>query len=468
VDVGFVLLRAGATVVAVNRFLALAAGTLGASLVLLVGAPLAHADEVDDAVAALKTSPVYVAPGVTTPTIDQAAVSAAIGSQPIKIAVLPADDYGTPAKAYSAAGKIGQAIAPSSPLTVAVIAGRSFNAASSTYCAGSASTVARDAVEANKAVLQRTNDVTSTVQAFLTGLRSRPVSGSSACQGSSAAGKSDIDKAGSDGGSAWPWVLGLGAVGVAGVGGAGAFAVSRRRRRLKEMEGRRAEVLSLYDRLGADVQNLHGGDDPVVRQALADAAERYTATGSQLSQADTHQEFDVARRTALEGLQAARTARLKLGLDPGPELPPIAPATGEQLRAPAEVQAGGKSYQGYPEYTPGAPYYYGGGGGYPGGWYSFPFWETVLLGSVLSGGFGGFGGGFGGGGFDAGYDRGYDAGRDDNQDSGGGFDGGGGDWGGGSGWTGGGGDWGGGGGFGGGGGDWGGGGGGGDSGGGCW
>jgi hypothetical protein len=254
-------------------------------------------------------------------------------------------------------------------------------------------------------------------------------------------------------------VLGLGAVGLVGVGGGGAYAISRRRRRLKELEGRRAEVLSLYDRLGADVQNLHG-DDPIVRQALADAAERYTATGSQLSQADTHQEYDVARRTALEGLQAARTARLKLGLDPGPELPPIAPAYGEQLSAPQQVNAGGKSYQGYPEYTPGAPYYYGGGGGYPGGWYSFPFWETVLLGSVLSGG---FGGGFGGGGFDSGYDRGYDAGRDDNQDSGGFGGGGGGDWGGGSGWTGGGGDWGGGGG----GGDWGGGGGG-DSGGGSW
>ncbi len=448
-----------------NRFLAVAAGTLGASLVMLLGAPVAHADEVDDAVTALKTSSVYVAPGVTTPKIDQAAVQAAIGSQPIKIAVLSSDNYGSVSKAFDAAKQIGGTIAPNAPLTVGVVAGRSFSAASSAYCSGSASTVAKDAIDANRTTLQRTEDVTSTIQAFVTGLQSRPVSGSASCQGSSANGQSDIGAASSDSGSAWPWVLGLGAVGVAGVGGAGAYAVSRRRRRLKELEGRRAEVLSLYDRLGADVQNLDG-DDPVVRQALADAAERYNATGSQLSQADTHQEFDVARRTALEGLQAARTARLKLGLDPGPELPPIAPATGEQLRAPQEVQAGGKSYQGYPEYTPGAPYYYGGGAGYPGGWYSFPFWETVLLGSVLSGGFGGFGGGYGGGGFDSGYDRGYDAGRDDNQDSGGGVDGGGGDWGGGSGWTGGGGDWGGGGGFGGGGGDWGGGGG--DSGGGSW
>ena len=251
-----------------------------------------------------------------------------------------------------------------------------------------------------------------------------------------------------------PWVLG--GIGVLGAGGAGAWVLSRRRRRQKEMEGRRAEVLSLYDRLGADVQNLDPGDDPVARQALVDAAERYTATGSQLAHADTHAEYDVARRTALEGLQAARTARKELGLDPGPDLPPIAPTYGDQLTSPQQVQVGEKSYQGYPQYTPGAPYYYGGGGGYPGGWYSFPFWETVLLGSVLSGG---LGGGFGG--YGSGYDRGYEAGRDDSQDSGAdwsGGGGGGGDWGG---WSGGGGDWGGGGG-----GDWGGGGG--DSGGGSW
>jgi hypothetical protein len=455
VDVGFVLVRAGATVTLVNRILAVAGSTVGASLVLLLGAPAAHADEVDDAVTALQTSSVYVAPGVTTPTVDEAAVQSAIGSQPIKIAVLSKSDIGSTSAAYSAAARIGAALAPNSPLTVGVISDGFFNAASSTYCLGVASTVAKDAVTANSKVLTQTKDATSTLQAFVTGLQSRPVSGSTSCRGSSAGGQSDI-KASDSGGSPWPWVLGLGAVGLVGVGGGGAYAVSRRRRRLKELEGRRAEVLSLYDRLGADVQNLHG-DDPVVRQALADAAERYTATGSQLSQADTHQEYDVARRTALEGLQAARTARVRLGLDPGPELPPIAPAYGEQLTAPQEVNAGGKSYRGYPEYTPGAPYYYGGGGGYPGGWYSFPFWETVLLGSVLSGG---FGGGFGGGGFDSGYDRGYDAGRDDNQDSGGG----GGDWGGGSGWSAGGGDWGGGGG-----GDWGGGGGGGgDTGGGSW
>ena len=419
------------TVGGVNRFLTLAAGTAGVCLALLVAAPAAHADAVDDAVNQLRSAPVYVAPGAAEPKIDVDAVTQAIGSKPIKIAVLPAADYGSTSKAFGAAEQIGKALAPDSPMTVGVVAGNNFNAASSQFCAGAASAVARDSVEANKTQLQQTNDVTNTIQSFVTGLQSRPLSGSSACRGSSAAGASDATN-NSGGSSAVPWVLG--AIGVLGAGGAGAWVVSRRRRRQKEMEGRRAEVLSLYDRLGADVQNLNPGDDPVARQALVDAAERYTATGSQLAHADTHAEFDVARRTALEGLQAARTARKQLGLDPGPDLPPIAPTYGDQLTSPQQVQVGDKAYQGYPQYTPGAPYYYGGGGGYPGGWYSFPFWETVLLGSVLSGG---FGGGWGGGGYDAGYDRGYDAGRDDGQDSGGG----GGDWGGWSGGDSGGGSW---------------------------
>lgn len=460
-----------ATVALVKRFLALVVGLVGGCLALLAVAPAAHADVVDDAVAALRSGSVYVTPGVDSPRIDEAAVRSAVGSRKIKIAVLPADDYGSIPKAYDAAKLIGKTLSPTDPLTVGVVSGRSFSAASTALCAGAASTAAKASIDATSTILQRDNDVTATLREFVRRVQAAPPADGAACGQSSAGGATDISAEQSSA-SAWPWVLGIGAVGAAGAAAGGTYAVSKRRRRQKELEGRRAEVLSLYDRLGADVQNLPGGDDPVVRQALADASERYTATGSQLSQADTHTEYDVARRTALEGLQAARTARQKLGLDPGPELPPIAPPQGEQLSAPREVTVGGQSYQGFPEYTPGAPHYYGGGSGVPGGWYSFPFWQTLLLGSVLSGGFGG--GGFGGGGFDSGYDRGYDAGRDDAQDQGdsGGSDwgggGGGGDWAGGGG-GGGGGDWAGGGG--GGGGDWGGGGGGrggGNSGGGSW
>jgi hypothetical protein len=143
-------------------------------------------------------------------------------------------------------------------------------------------------------------------------------------------------------------------------------------------------------------------------------------------------------------------------LDPGPELPPIVESQAPQLAEAQEFTAAGRTVQGYPSYTPGAPYYFAGGGGYAGGWYSFPFWESLLIAEALSPGWGWGGWGWGGGGFgtgySSGYDSGFDAGRDSISQSAGDWGGGGGDWGGG-GW--GGGDWGGGGG-----GDWGGGGGG--------
>jgi hypothetical protein len=264
------------------------------------------------------------------------------------------------------------------------------------------------------------------------------------------------DATSSNGSSSHGGTILLVVLALAAIGGGG-FVWSNRKRRQRELEGLRADVESLYNRLGSDISTLPGGDDAVAKQALSDAAERYTATGALLAHADTPGEFAAARRTAVEGLIAARTAREKLGLDPGPEIP-LPPATGPQLTAEQKVRVGDQEYDGSPTYSPGRGHYYG--GGYyngqvvPGGWYAFPFWETLLLSSVLTGG---FGGGFGGGMFGGGYERGYEEGVDDARGGGGG--GGGGDWGGG------GGDWGGGGG---GGGDWGGGGGGGDGGGGGW
>ena len=294
-----------------KRLIVLVAGIAGSWLILLAGAPAARADAVDDAISALRSEPVYVAPGVDSPGIDEAAVRAAIGSRPIKIAVLP-DDYGSNPEAYDAALTIGRTLSPDDPLTVGVVSGRSFSAASRALCVGAASNAAKSAVDANRADLQQRNDVTATLRDFVARVDAAPAATSQICRQSSAAGATDV-AGDAGGGSPWPWVLGIGAIGAAGAAAGGAYAMSKRRRRLKELEGRRAEVLSLYDRLGADVQNLNPGDDPVARQALADASERYTATGSQLSHADTHQEYDVARRTALEGLQAARTARVELG-----------------------------------------------------------------------------------------------------------------------------------------------------------
>jgi hypothetical protein len=200
-------------------------------------------------------------------------------------------------------------------------------------------------------------------------------------------------------------VLGLLGLGVVGY----VFSRSRTRKQqaLKDMEGSRADIESLYNRLGADVSNLHPGDDPVARQALADAAERYNATGALLSSADTQGEFEAARRTVAEGIAAARLARERLGLDPGPEVPPP-PAQGPQLSRREAVQVGDEEYEGSPSYAPGRQHYWGGGmlGGamVPGGWYAVPFWQSMLVGGMVGGALGGGFGGWGGGGYHAGYE----------------------------------------------------------------
>lgn len=234
-------------------------------------------------------------------------------------------------------------------------------------------------------------------------------------------------------------LLGLFGVGAAGVG-AYAFTRSRRRRREEQtaLDDARADVESLYGRLGSDVETLAPGDDQVARQALADAAERYTATGALMSKADTLGEYAAARRTAVEGLAAARVVRQRLGLDPGPEIP--VPQGGvPKLTAPQRVQVGEQEYDGSPEYEPGRPHYFEGGyhGGQlvPAGWYPTPFWQSLLITSVLTGGAGrshggdGYRGGLlgGGGGW-----RGGGRGGSRSRGGFGGF-GGGGSWGGGGG-----------------------------------
>jgi hypothetical protein len=215
------------------------------------------------------------------------------------------------------------------------------------------------------------------------------------------------------------------------------------------------------ERLGGQVLNLVGTND-AARQALADAAERYTAAGAQLDQARSPAQARGVTETAYEGLYYVRAARSAMGLDPGPELPPL---PGQQ-RAGAvtetrDVEVEGHHYGASPSPTGRNTHFYPGGmvagRPVPRGWYSEPWWKPALVGgawglgsallfsSLFSGmsgsayehgfadgmaadGFdgGGFdGGGFDGGGFDGG---GFDGGGFD----GGGFDGGGfGDFGGG-------------------------------------
>jgi hypothetical protein len=418
---------------------------------VLIGAPSASASTVSDAVAGLQADPpIYV--GDSAAVLSKTTVEAGLPAF-VRIAIV-AEGSASP---VSLAQQIGADLDPdgNQGLVVAVVSGHSFGAASSRYCAGFAQTEAAQAVSDHSAQLKAGGDhpdLTALIMQFGGLVSSGPAAHTSAC-GSGSGSADTVTKTDSGSSNAWAWLLGIFALIAAGI----TWLVVRSRRRLRrQVAEARAQVDPYYDRLASEVSSIDPKDDPVARQAMSDASERYNSAGSQLQSATSIARLVASRQTILQGLYAARSARAALGLDLGPPLPPLADDA-EQLSEERQVTVGGQNYQGYPNYGPNAPYYYGGGYGVPGGWYGSPFWETLLLGSVLSGGFGGWGfggfGGFGGGGYGTGYDQGYQAGENAN-DSGANW--GGGDWGGGGG---GGGDWGGGGG-GGGGGDWGGGGGG--------
>src|SRR5919112_6639324 len=214
-------------------------------------------------------------------------------------------------------------------------------------------------------------------------------------------------------------------------------------REQRHLDDARAEAQRWYERLGGQVMNLHG-DDPATRQALADAGERYNAAGGQLQQAKTVRQYELARESALEGLAYVRAARTAMGIDPGPELPPLAGAHGAgQLTKEREVDVQGQHFKAGPRPGPDTPYYYPGGRvqgrPVPSGWYSTPVWKTAL--GAGAGVLGGmlifdalFSPGFGDMGYGAGFQDGYqDAAGDFDGDGAGDFSGdsgGGGDWGG--------------------------------------
>jgi hypothetical protein len=157
-------------------------------------------------------------------------------------------------------------------------------------------------------------------------------------------------------------------------------------REQRKLDDARAEAQRWYERLGGQVMNLHG-DDAAARQALADASERYNAAGGQLQQATSVTQFELARETALEGLTYVRAARTAMGIDPGPELPPLAAARGVgQLTREREVNVQGQHYKAGPQPGTETPYYYPGGRvqgrPVPAGWYSRPVWQTALCAGV--------------------------------------------------------------------------------------
>jgi len=151
------------------------------------------------------------------------------------------------------------------------------------------------------------------------------------------------------GGSGSGGLLGVLAVLIA-AGGALLFFRRRKTSRVRQEStgGLRAEVDSLYARLGSDVSTLNAGSDAVTQQALVDASERYTATGSLLADPRaTPAVLAQAKRTAIEGIMATRVARQRLGLDLGPDPMPTPPPSAPQVQGSQPITIDGQSYTGY-------------------------------------------------------------------------------------------------------------------------
>ncbi|QZT61169.1 DUF1542 domain-containing protein [Mycolicibacterium austroafricanum] len=239
---------------------------------------------------------------------------------------------------------------------------------------------------------------------------------------------------------------------------------SSQKRNAASLADAKADARRTIERLGGQVFALTGIDD-ASKQALADASERYTAASSQIDQATTARQAELAKESAMEGLYYVRAARLALGMDPGPELETLSGQRGAgSVTEDRRVQFEGREIEASPTPSQRTPNYYPGGRvagrPVPAGWYSEPWWKPALvagawgLGSALlfSSLFSGMAGvGYDAQAFESGYGDGFQDGLDQGQLEGG--DAGGGDWGGGDagggewggGWdSGGGGDWGGG------------------------
>ena len=150
----------------------------------------------------------------------------------------------------------------------------------------------------------------------------------------------------------------------------------------------KADVDSLLQRLSRDVSTLDDGGDPVNRQALADAGERYETAQVQYGKSESVSELLVARSIAVEGIQSTRAVRTRLGFDPGPEPAPapVANAATEEHHSWTQGLMGGNGG--------GSVLAAGAAGGLLG----------LIGGSLLGEGMGGGEWGDGDGGFDGGGD----------------------------------------------------------------
>lgn len=150
----------------------------------------------------------------------------------------------------------------------------------------------------------------------------------------------------------------------------------------RELEDSRADARRWIERLGSQVLSI-AGNDTASTQAIADASERYNAAASQISSATSTRQAQLARESALEGLHYMNAAREIMGMNAGPELPPLeGQRNAGKVTERRTIEHDGQTLVASPVATDDTPNYYPGGNvagrPVPAGWYSSPWWASAM------------------------------------------------------------------------------------------
>ncbi|WIM67198.1 DUF1542 domain-containing protein [Corynebacterium breve] len=151
-----------------------------------------------------------------------------------------------------------------------------------------------------------------------------------------------------------------------------------------QFEDAKADAQRWVDRLGSQVLNI-SGSDAASTQAMADASERFNAAASALSTASTAKQAQLARESALEGMHYVNAAREIMGMTPGPQLPELEGQrrAGKVTERRTIQQENGTTLTASPYASAETPNYYPGGNvagrPVPAGWYSEPWWASAML-----------------------------------------------------------------------------------------
>jgi hypothetical protein len=269
---------------------------------LLLSASVGSAEPGNGAAAALRTDSVYMDPAASR-TVDLAAVRAAIGSEPIKIAIIPRIE------SVNTVAALPRELAAQLPgNTIGVISGRYFYAGSEVICTGLAGQAAAHAIKSNEGALDENNspdspsDITKPLTDFVAEVKAAPKCRQDASRADRYADQPGGGEAASgpdDTATVLPWVLG--GIGLA-VLGIGTLVLLTRRRAKASGTALREDTRVLVRRLGFELAER--GDEQPDSAAPAEATAKHGEAEAILLGATTDDQFAAARKAALDGLAA--------------------------------------------------------------------------------------------------------------------------------------------------------------------